>query len=163
MAPNLYAFTSKNIDFFDLRINNSVISYDLNKIKHSDTEIAKAKKMAEFFQDVSLEGKIILSSPYVNFPFNKLSLDFHNFYTLYGPLSSALENSFKRYGDDVDLVLISKDDVYFDKLMISKMYEVDAYKTSKKTIDKWLDNGVGYVLKKENENYYLFQKSIKYQ
>ena len=162
IAPNLYAFMGKNIDFFDLRIKNSVMSYDLKEIKHSDEEFIKAEEMAKFFQGVNLEEKIILSSPYVNFPINKLSLDFNNFHTIYGPLSSALENKFKRYGDDVDLVLLRKDDVYFDELEISKKYEIDAYKTSKKIIDTWLDNGVGYVLKKENKNYYLFQKSIKY-
>ena len=57
-------------------------------------------------------------------------------------------------------MLIRKDDVYFDESLLSKLYEIDAYKTSKKIIDEWLDNGVGYVLKNENKNYYLFQKSI---
>lgn len=160
MIPSLYVFTSTNIEFFNLRINNSIISYDSKKIKHSIEELGKAEAIEEIFQHESLKGKIILSSPYVNFPLKKLSVDYHNFYTIYGPLSSTLANSSLRNGADVDLVLIRKDDVYFDESLISKMYEIDAYKTSKKIIDEWLDNGVGYVLKNENKDYYLFQKSI---
>ena len=62
----------------------------IQKIKHSIEELGKAEAIEEIFQHESLKGKIILSSPYVNFPLRNY-VDYHNFYTIYGLLSDTGE------------------------------------------------------------------------
>jgi hypothetical protein len=160
LVSQFYIYGGQHFEFFQLRIQDKTMSRDSSLIVSRDDELAKADEVFDLLKKENFDEKSILASPYVNFPTNRLAVDFRNYHTIYGPLSETLRDRSLKNRKDFDIILISKGDIYFDDSQVSRMVEIDSYKTSKRLITEWLDDRSGYTLKIQNENYYIFAKKI---
>lgn len=160
VSSQLYTYGGKHFEFYQLRIQNMAVSRDSGLIVNRDYELAKADEIFNFLIKENLGDKLLLASPYINFPLNRLKFDYRSYHTIYGPLSTTLKQRSYKGRKNFDLILISKNDIYFNDLKISSMAEADEYIKSKKLITDWLGSNSSYILKSENKNYYLFENSV---
>ena len=158
LIPNLIIFAGENINNIENRINNKIISLDSGLEKYQNLEIIKSNQIKIFFNGIDLDNKIVLASPYINFPKNDLLDNYKNFYTIFNPLSFEVSNSIDKAGKEYDYIFLSKEDIYFKNDSNLSEDILNQYKLSIEMIDTWLIKGSGYYLKKEDNNFYLFEK-----
>ena len=158
LIPNLIIYSGENTNSIENRINNKIISFDSGLEKSQSLEIIKSNQIIFFFNGIDLDDKIILASPYINFPKNDLLDNYKNFYTIFNPLSFEISNSINKAGKEFDYIFLSKEDIYFKNDAYLFEDRLNQYKLSIEMIDTWFIKGSSYYLKKEDNNFYLFEK-----
>ena len=105
---HLIIYSGENTNSIENRINNKIISFDSGLEKSQSLEIIKSNQIIFFFNGIDLDDKIILASPYINFPKNDLLDNYKNFYTIFNPLSFEISNSINKAGKEFDYIFLSK-------------------------------------------------------
>ncbi len=106
--------------------------------------------------DVWTDQSVALISPYVGFPFYDLNAKFNQVRTIYGPIGkSVLETAITQSGR-LDVVIISKDELYFDLNKIRWRNNYSEYVDARQMIDEWIKGLSGFRLRSESDNFYLF-------
>jgi len=167
VITQIVVFSPKLRDLIELRLNGGTISADsINKyepqIVFESDESDKEIEVYELIKDYLRYDSVILKSPYLPFPFKDSGLSYGQIRIIFGPLSNAaFERRVSRSGiihKEATHILIRKDDVYFEKDLLQKMINIEAYIIAINTIQKWILGEGQYKLIKQSSCCYLFEK-----
>ena len=167
VITQIVVFSPKLRDLIELRLNGGTISADsINKyepqIVFESDESDKEIEVYELIKDYLRYDSVILKSPYLPFPFKDSGLSYGQIRIIFGPLSNAAyERRVSRSGiihKEATHILIRKDDVYFEKDLLQKMVNIEAYIIAINTIQKWILGEGQYRLIKQSSCCYLFEK-----
>lgn len=132
---------------------------------HSDYEMTKEKQ--EEISDVLVNDlKVItkktniLISPFTPFDYTKLGLDYKDVTIIYGPISEGMFKSNEPSKDKhIDFIVLSKNDVYFDKEKLNSRADVQEFDKSLKLIENFNENGsFGYEKFAEDKYFYIWKR-----
>lgn len=103
----------------------------------------------------------ILISPYTPFDYCKLGLNYNNIMIIYGPISEEMFKSNENAEPkEIDLIVLSKNDVYFDKEKLNITVDFQKYKKSIEIINNFnLGEKYGYQKFAENKYFYVWKKT----
>jgi len=153
----------------------SEYSYVFAKGYHSEKEISTLKQdemstilIKDLGQEIDNRSHILIST-YQPFDFRSTGLSYKNIHVIYGPISknmfnleSYLEKSnlknplnFK----EKDFIILSKNDIYFDKEKLKTRVDKEGFRKAIKIIDNLNRGGdLGYEKFKDNEYFYIWRK-----
>jgi hypothetical protein len=146
------------------RLNGVVISADsiYRYQPESKSKLAEKLKVEELMRllcDVWTDQSIALISPYVGFPFYDLNAKFAQVRTIYGPLSKNVLDKTINQNGRLDIVIISKNDLYFDLNNGKRRTDYSKYVNARQKIDEWKKGLSGFQLRSESDNFYLFEST----
>ncbi|NQV76975.1 MAG: hypothetical protein HQ490_01300, partial [Lutibacter sp.] len=142
---------------------------------HTDQEMSDAKQkeisdvLIKDLKGIVTENSNVLISPYQPFDFRYLGLDYGNIVVVYGPISREmfdLDCYLEKFNTkdtakfkEIDYIILSKDDVYFDREKLKSRLRISAYAASMEIINDFNECGnLGYQKLSENKYFYLWKK-----
>lgn len=102
----------------------------------------------------------ILISPFTPFEYSKLGLNYNNIKIIYGPISEEMfKSSDKSESKEIDLIVLSKNDVYFNEEKLKSRVDVQEYKKAIEIIKNFnKSEKYGYQKFAENKYFYVWKK-----
>ena len=160
-----------------LQITTHISEYNsiLTTGYHPEQEISHVKQkelndvLIKELKGVVIQNSNVLISPYQPFEFRFLGLDYGNIVVVYGAISkemfdldSFLEKSNSKDTSkfkEIDFIILSKNDVYFDREKLETRVNIKEYKKSLQLIENFNKGGdLGYEKFSENKYFYLWKK-----
>ncbi|MGN7808429.1 glycosyltransferase family 39 protein [Flavobacterium sp. 22076] len=124
----------------------------------------KQKEMSDLLvkdlKPVITDKTNILISPFTPFDYSKLGLNYSNVNIIYGPISEEMfVYNDQLQNKQIDFIILSKNDVYFDKGKLSKRVDTKEYNKSLQIIENFnKGNNYGYQKFGDNKNFYIWRK-----